>query len=119
MYKFESEAFGICIVHPRKHHETGVESLERIEIETFHGFHRTVSAYRYERRSPQTIREVQLTEAALCRYAVAQFLRSNGNVHVGREEVLDLQLPSFKGKLIPIGEKLNGQAKAARTRSNL
>jgi hypothetical protein len=114
MYKFEAEAFGICIVHPRKHHETGVESLERIEIETFHGFRRTVSTYRYERRMPQTTREAQLTEAALCRHAVAQFLQSNGNIHVGREEILNLQLPTFKGKLSPIGEKVSIHTKVLR-----
>jgi hypothetical protein len=118
MYKFEAEAFGICIVHPRKHHETGVESLQRIEIETFHGFHRTVSTYLYERRMPLTTREAQLTEAALCRHAIAQFLQSNVNTHVGREEVLDLQLATFKGKLTEIGNKLSTHTKVLRNRTD-
>jgi hypothetical protein len=107
MYKFTTEVFGVCIAHPRRPSGVGVIDLEIIEIQTFHGFRTTISTYRYERNLPSSTRLNQPTDAALCRHAIAQFLQDNGTVHVARAEVLDMRLPTFKGKLAPMGEKVN------------
>ncbi len=115
MYKFETDAFGSCIAHPRKQYGAGAESLEIIEIETFHGFSSVVSTYRFERRATGSGRPSQLTEAAICRLAVAQFLHRNRAVHIARAEALDMKLPKFKGKLTPMGDNTNRCARTPKT----
>jgi hypothetical protein len=110
MYKFESEAFGMCIARARKHLVPAVENVKTIEIETFHGFRSTVSTYRYEPKAAPRERPAQFTDAALCRKAVAHFLDRNVAVHIAREEMLDMALPAFKGTLASMYDKVNSRA---------
>lgn len=102
MYRFVTEAFGVCNVRRRKQRSTGAALLEIVEIETFHGSSSIVSSYRYERKGPPSGESAQQSEVGLCRYAIAQFLIRNREVHVACVEILDLTLPKFRGKLTSI-----------------
>lgn len=95
MYTFVTAAFGACSVRLRKQRC----SIVIVEVETFFGFSRIVSTYRYE-APPQISPTLPLpSEPRLCRYAVAQFLRRSEPIHIARVELLNIKSPPYLGKL--------------------
>lgn len=101
MYSFASPVFGTCRVQCRKQNQNGTDKLRIVEIQTIHRFAPVVSLYRYDvtsHRNPGRC-NTQENDRNLCRFAVAQFLRSNTCMHIARVEALDIASPKFSGEL--------------------
>ena len=113
MYIFECEKFGIGEARLRALGQFNLSGARVVEIETVHGFGRTVSLYRYVNNDGARFEASEPNNSTLCRYAIGQFLRRCERIHVARVEVLDTSLSPFAGSLV-----LNGPGRATPMQRN-
>lgn len=96
-YQFDGGAMGKCQVELRTAGKHGFAVPKVCEITCLENLSAQINTFRFTNNLVGAVTTEEVTNAALCRIAIAQFLQLGARGHAGTVHTLDPAIPLFEG----------------------
>lgn len=96
-YQFDGGAMGKCQVELRTAGKHGFAVPKIFEITCLENLSASMYTFRFTNNLVGAVTTEEVTNARLCRIAIAQFLQLGARDHAGTVHSLDTTIPSFEG----------------------
>jgi hypothetical protein len=99
-YQFDGGATGNCRVEFRTAGKHGFAAPKIFQITCLESLSAPVYTFRFTNNIVAGAMSAEVTNATLCRIAIAQFLLSSGRDQAGATQALDTAIPPFEGPVL-------------------